>query len=110
MKRNLEKTQVTEEERNGDYKVMKTKEMPLILTVEECDDYIYVVFSNEYDFINLYRAQKFVKQSNGILYTQIDGEKDRVYSKGIHFVNRTGIYLVVYDFNPSKRYIGLKVE
>jgi hypothetical protein len=30
-----------------------------------------------------------------VLYTQVDGEKDRLYSKGDCFVNRTGVYAVV---------------
>lgn len=38
---------------------------------------------------------KYAKKVNGQIYTQVDGDTDRVYSKGLRYVNRTGIYEVV---------------
>ena len=41
------------------------------------------------------KAIAFAKKENRQIYTQIDAGMDRVYLKGKHFVNRTGIYGVV---------------
>ncbi len=43
--------------------------------------------------------QKLLKESldeiDSVIYTQVDTDSgDRVYLKGIHFVNRTGVYMV----------------
>ncbi len=42
-------------------------------------------------------AFDLIKKHNGelVLYTQVDGEEDRVYVRGHHVVNRTGIWWVV---------------
>ena len=40
-------------------------------------------------------AKKYVKKIKGQIYTQVDGDSDILYSKGIRFVNRTGTYAVV---------------
>jgi len=37
----------------------------------------------------------FAKKSGGQIYTQVDGDNDRLYSKGMRFVNRTGLWEVV---------------
>jgi len=47
------------------------------------------------NFENLESAERFAKKIKGVLYTQVDAEKDRVYLRGKNLVNRTGIYLVV---------------
>lgn len=77
------------------------------LTFEDLDNLDssldYRVFSLEHEFENRLETKKFAKTVDGEIYTQVDGEKDRVYSKGIHFVNNTGIYLVLFQFNPSIR-------
>ncbi len=38
---------------------------------------------------------KYALDTKGQIYTQVDGDTDRVYSKGLRFVNRTGLYEVV---------------
>jgi len=37
----------------------------------------------------------YALETKGQIYTQVDGDTDRVYSKGLRFVNRTGLYEVV---------------
>lgn len=39
--------------------------------------------------------EEFANKIGGKVYTQVDGENDRVYVKGLHKINRTGIYEVV---------------
>ena len=40
-------------------------------------------------------AQKIVKKKGGVVYTMIDGEGESiVYEKGLHFVNRIGIFIL----------------
>lgn len=41
------------------------------------------------------KADIYAKKIHGQIYTQVDGDTDVVYSKGIHYVNRTGVYGVV---------------
>ena len=53
------------------------------------------------------RAIKFAKKTGGQLYTQVDCEGDRntynwAYVKGNAWVNRTGAYMVLFQF-PIKR-------
>lgn len=46
----------------------------------------------------LQEAFNLIKKNNGkfVLYTQVDGDDgDRIYEKGHHLVNRTGIWWVV---------------
>lgn len=76
---------------------------PITLTIDECSLYEHQTFVDEDEFTNWISAMKFAKITNGILYTQVDGIKDRVYAKGTHKINRTGVYMVIYDFNPSRR-------
>jgi hypothetical protein len=40
-------------------------------------------------------VRTYAQVTGGQIYTQIDGEEDRVYARGMHLVNRTGIWWVV---------------
>lgn len=46
-------------------------------------------------FQDVKKAWSYAEKTCGQIYTQIDGDIDVVYSKGIHYVNRTGIYAVI---------------
>ena len=46
-------------------------------------------------FDDLIKAKNYAEKDKGQIYTQVDGDADVVYSKGIHYVNRTGIYAVI---------------
>lgn len=46
-------------------------------------------------FQDVKKAHDYAGRINGQIYTQVDGDTDVVYSKGIRYVNRTGIYAVV---------------
>lgn len=46
-------------------------------------------------FKDVKKAHVYATRVGGKIYTQVDGETDVVYSKGICYVNRTGIYAVV---------------
>lgn len=37
----------------------------------------------------------YALDNKGQIYTQVDGKTDRVYSKGLRWINRTGLYEVV---------------
>jgi len=55
-------------------------------------------YKNFESFYELDEAKAFAKRTRGQIYTQVDSGSDypdRLYSKGIHFVNRTGVYIVV---------------
>ena len=39
---------------------------------------------------------EFAKKTGYQIYTQVDGDKNIVYSKGLRFVNRIGLYEVVH--------------
>ena len=41
------------------------------------------------------QVKEFAQKTGGQIYTQVDGETDRVYSRGLRFVNRTGLYEIV---------------
>lgn len=41
------------------------------------------------------KALNYTKEAGGQIYTQVDGDNDVVYSRGVHYVNRTGIYAVI---------------
>ena len=67
-------------------------EYPEELSIEEVDnleDFEY------YGLKDLEQALRWSKKLGGMLYTQVDSGMDRVYLKGNHLVNRTGIYLVL---------------
>lgn len=40
--------------------------------------------------------EKSISGRKAQLYTQVDADEDVVYDKGVHFVNRTGVYLVAW--------------
>lgn len=46
-------------------------------------------------FDDLMKAKNFAEKNKGQIYTQVGGDEDVVYSKGIHYVNRTGRYAVI---------------
>lgn len=46
-------------------------------------------------FEDLKKARGYAEKTSGQIYTQVDGDTDRIYSKGIHYVNRTGMYAVI---------------
>ena len=46
-------------------------------------------------FEDLKKASSHAAKIGGQIYTQVDGDTDILYSKGIRFVNRTGIYAVI---------------
>ncbi len=46
-------------------------------------------------FEDVKKAKGYAEKTRGEIYTQVDGDEDVVYSKGIHYVNRTGIYAVL---------------
>ena len=46
-------------------------------------------------FEDLKKARGYAEKTGGQIYTQVDGDTDRLYSKGIRYVNRTGIYAVI---------------
>lgn len=68
------------------------------LTLEQVDnlDDVFVVFMRSVeDKSPLDRARDYMARSGGQIYTQVEGENGRpVYLKGIHAVNRTGVYAV----------------
>lgn len=65
-------------------------EYPDELTCDQMEKYkIFRIFQDAE------KAHLYAKKSNGQIYTQVDGDDDVVYSKGIHYVNRTGQYAVV---------------
>lgn len=46
-------------------------------------------------FEDLKKARGHAAKIGGLIYTQVDGDTDRLYSKGIRYVNRTGMYAVI---------------
>ena len=62
---------------------------PEELSLGEMDELVSEVFDG------LDKAIEYVKEHGGQVYTQVDGEKDRMYTRGVHVVNRTGMYAVV---------------
>ncbi len=93
---------------------------PEELTFDEFDD-IKWDFEKQFglnDDRNLHEICKdaldLIKRNNGeyVLYTQVDGDDDRVYAKGNHFVNRTGIWWVVKckEFEKERREFNLKLN
>lgn len=73
------------------------KSYPDELTFDEFDD---MLWTREKQFgleeqANIEEIKKYAEKISGQIYTQVDGDQDRMYSKGLRFVNRTGIYEVV---------------
>jgi hypothetical protein len=49
-------------------------------------------------------AKEFAASNGGQVYTQVDADNDRVvYLRGVHLVNRTGVYAVAFGY-PKKKY------
>ncbi len=46
-------------------------------------------------FEDLKKTKEYATKIDGQIYTQVDGDTDVIYSKGIRYVNRTGIYAVI---------------
>jgi hypothetical protein len=46
-------------------------------------------------FQDMKNAWNYAEKTRGQIHTQVDGDTDVVYSKGIHYVNRTGVYAVI---------------
>ncbi len=66
------------------------RKYPEALTIRQIERYKTLKIFDDLD-----AAKKHWGKIGGAIYTQVDGKHDRVYSKGIHLVNRTGIYAVV---------------
>jgi len=66
-------------------------DLPDALTINELDTL------DSFTFSKLKSALDFIEMNEGQLYTQVDAGVDRAYSKGNCFVNRTGIYAVVFS-------------
>jgi len=80
---------------------MTQKEYPEELTFEEFDS-IKWDFAKQFGLdddrpINqiVQEVKEFAKKTGGQIYTQVDGETDIIYSRGLRFANRTGLYDVV---------------
>lgn len=58
------------------------------MTFDEIDELEGEVFDD------MAKAKEHAGRTGGILYTQVDGDDDRVYVRGNAFVNRTGMYFV----------------
>jgi hypothetical protein len=73
------------------------KEYPDELTMDEFDDMPWIK-TKQFGLdgqANIEEIKKYAEKISGQIYTQVDGDQDRIYSKGLRFVNRTGIYEVV---------------
>ena len=73
------------------------KKYPDELTLDEFDDLPWIE-SKQFGLdrqANIEEIKKYAEKTSGQIYTQVEGDQDRVYSKGLRFVNRTGIYEVV---------------
>jgi len=66
------------------------KEYPDELTFDQIECYKTLRI-----FEDLKKARGHAAKIGGQIYTQVDGDADRLYSKGIRLVNRTGIYAVI---------------
>ncbi len=76
------------------------KPYPDELTLDEFDEMFYTGKAKARQFslekeASIEEVVQYAKKTGGQIYTQVDGDQDRMYSKGLHFVNRTGIYEVV---------------
>ena len=76
------------------------KQYPDELTLDEFDEMFYTGKAKVRQFgldkeADVQDVLKYARKIDGQIYTQVDGDKDRMYSKGLRFVNRTGLYEVV---------------
>jgi hypothetical protein len=80
--------------------MVPSKPYPDELTLDEFDDMFYTGKAKARQFglekeANVQEVVQYAKEIGGQIYTQVDGDQDRMYSKGLRFVNRTGLYEVV---------------
>ncbi len=68
----------------------KNNVYPNELDIDQLDAY-----SELHLFDNLQEAKLCATNTGGQIYTQVDSDPDILYSKGIHLINRTGIYAVI---------------
>ena len=76
------------------------KPYPDELSLDEFDGMFYTGKAKAKQFglekeADVQEVVQYAKKIGGQIYTQVDGDEDRMYSKGLRFVNRTGIYEVV---------------
>lgn len=76
------------------------KPYPDELSLDEFDEMFYTGKAKAKQFglekeADVQEVVQYAKKIGGQIYTQVDGDEDRMYSKGLRFVNRTGIYEVV---------------
>ena len=75
---------------------MDTDKNPEVLTMNQADEFgdKFIIFGIEEasELSCLELAITYADLNNGQIYTQVDSEEDRVYVKGAHIINRTGIY------------------
>lgn len=81
---------------------MTQKKYPEELTFDEFDSIkwdLELQFGLDDDDVSadqiVRQVKEFAQKIDGQIYTQVDGETERVYSRGLRFVNRTGLYEVV---------------
>jgi len=72
------------------------------LTIDEIEEGEHKARWQFRTFEELNQANKYAKEKDGVLYTQVDSEtsNDRIYVKGYRLVNRTGTWAVVTEPNP----------
>lgn len=76
------------------------KPYPDELSLEEFDEMFYTGKAKAKQFgldreADVREVLKYAEKTGSQIYTQVDGDQERMYSKGLRFVNRTGIYEVV---------------
>lgn len=73
-------------------------DLPDVFTIDELEDWEHNGKGTFTTYSILKRAVNAARRRHGVIYTQVDSEtsSDRVYSKGLHYVNRTGVYAVLY--------------
>ena len=80
---------------------------PEELTLDEFDDH-------HWDFVKISeggaKIDRLAKMYLGMRYTQVDGENDRVYLRGVHVVNATGVYAFVYNREYHETPSGLMTK
>lgn len=77
------------------------RDYPDQLTIRQADR-----FKDFESFYELEEAMAYAAKTGGQVYTQVDSGgdyPDRLYSKGVHLVNRTGVYIVVKYSNGRLR-------
>lgn len=75
---------------------------PDVLTIDGIEDLARKRRLHLRIFNSQSKAKKHADENGGVVYTQVDSEvsDERVYSKGLHIVNRTGVWATL---TPKKR-------